>query len=202
MKLLTFKNKFTLEQWDKLQDKKDLYAAFTPKYSHEETELREFLQTAKNFSIYYKDAEFKEVAAKLKKAAEPLLPILKDIEKHLPETVACISIGNIGYGSSKQATKDLINKLELDGRDGRGLPVLVGIIRQALSYDAEENLIKHFETGDDIPRARAAFRAYNRYLAFKENDARQLEEFKNTPEYKKQLLEIKLGLRSAINPEE
>ena len=34
------------------------------------------------------------------------------------------------------------------------------------------------------------------------DDARQLEAFKNTPEYKKQLMEIKLGLRSAINPEE
>ncbi len=202
MELLRFKNKFTSEQWDKLQDKKDLYAAFTPKYSHEETELAEFLQTANKFSIYYQDAEFKEVAAKLKKAAEPLLPILKDIEKHLPETVARINIRDVGNSSSKQAAKDLIEELELDGRDGRGLPVLVGIIRQALSYDAEENLIKHIETGDDIPRARAAFRAYKRYLAFKEDDARRLEAFKNTPEYKKQLLEIKLGLRSAINPEE
>lgn len=201
MKSLAFKNKFTSEQWDKLQDKKDLYAAFTPKYSHEEMELRQFVQAAENLSIYHKDEEFKEIAAKLKKAAEPLLQVLKDIEKHLPERVGRIVIRrDIGNGSCKQVAKDLINEFELDERDG--LPVLVGLIQQALSYDAEENLIKHIETGNDIPRARAAFRAYKRYLAFKENDARQLEAFKNTPEYKKQLMEIKLGLRSAINPEE
>ena len=199
MKLLTFKNKFTLEQWDGLKDKKDLYAVFTPKDSQEETELARFKQAAENLSIYYKNEEFKEVAAKLKKAAEPLLPVLKDIEKHLPERVGRIAIRDIGNSSCKQAAKDLINGFELDER---GLPVLVGIILQALSYDAEENLIKHIETGNDIPRARAAFRAYKRYVAFKENDARQLEAFKNTPEYKKQLMEIKLGLRSEINPEE
>ena len=200
MKLLAFKNKFTSEQWDKLQDKKDLYAVFTPKDSQEEAELARFRQAAENLSIYYKDEEFKEVAAKLKKAAEPLLQVLKDIEKHLPERVGRIVIRDIGNSSCKQATKDLIDEFELDERDG--LPVLVGLIRQALSYEAEENIIKHIETGNDIPRARAAFRAYKRYLAFKENDARQLEAFKNTPEYKKQLMEIKLGLRSAINPEE
>ena len=200
MKLLAFKNKFTSEQWDKLQDKKDLYAVFTPKNSQEEAELARFRQAAENLSIYYKDEEFKEVAAKLKKAAEPLLQVLKDIEKHLPERVGRIVIRDIGNSSCKQATKDLIDEFELDERDG--LPVLVGLIRQALSYEAEENIIKHIETGNDIPRARAAFRAYKRYLAFKEDDARQLEAFKNTPEYKKQLMEIKLGLRSAINPEE
>ena len=200
MKLLAFKNKFTSEQWDKLQDKKDLYAVFTPKNSQEEAELARFRQAAENLSIYYKDEEFKEVAAKLKKAAEPLLQVLKDIEKHLPERVGRIVIRDIGNSSCKQATKDLIDEFDLDERDG--LPVLVGLIRQALSYEAEENIIKHIETGNDIPRARAAFRAYKRYLAFKEDDARQLEAFKNTPEYKKQLMEIKLGLRSAINPEE
>ena len=200
MKSLAFKNKFTSEQWDKLQDKKDLYAVFTPKDSQEETELARFRQAAENLSIYYKDEEFKEVAAKLKKAAEPLLQVLKDIEKHLPERVGRIVIRDIGNSSCKQAAKDLIDEFELDERDG--LPVLVALIQQALSYEAEENIIKHIETGNDIPRARAAFRAYKRYLAFKEDDARQLEAFKNTPEYKKQLMEIKLGLRSAINPEE
>lgn len=201
MNLLNFKNKFTTEQWENLQDKKDLYAAFTPKDNGEGMELAQFRQAAENLSIYYKDEEFKEVAAKLKNAAEPLLQVLKDIEKHLPERVGRICIRrDIGNSSCKQAAKDLIKEFDLDERDG--LPVLVGLIQQALSYEAEENIIKHIETGNDIPRARAAFRAYKRYLAYKENDARQLEAFKNTPEYKKQLMEIKLGLRSAINPEE
>lgn len=183
MNLLNFKNKFTAEQWENLQDKKALYAAFTPKESREEMELAQFRQAAANLSIYYKDEEFKEVAAKLKKAAEPLLPVLKDIENHLPERVGRICIRDAGNSSCKQAAKDLIKEFDLDDRDG--LPVLVALIQQALSYEAEENIIKHIETGNDIPRARAAFRAYKRYLAFKENDARQLEAFKNTPEYKK-----------------
>lgn len=200
MNLLNFKNKFTAEQWENLQDKKALYAAFTPKDNGEEVELARFRQAAENLSIYYKDEEFKEVATRLRKAAEPLLPVLKDIESHLPERVGRICIANIANSSSKEAAEKLIKDFDLDERDG--LPVLVGLIRQALSYEAEENIIKHIETGNDIPRARAAFRAYKRYLAFKEDDARQLEAFKNTPEYKKQLMEIKLGLRSAINPEE
>lgn len=201
MNALNFKNKFTAVQWDGLQDKKDLYAAFTPKDSQEEMELAKFRQIAENLSIYYKDEEFKEVAAKLKNAAEPLLQVLKDIEKHLPERVGRICISGVGNSSCKQAAKDLIKEFNLDERDG--LPVLVGLIQQALSYEAEENIIKHIETGNDIPRARAAFRAYKRYVAFKENDARQMEAFKKTPEYKKQLMEIKLGLRSEIEcPEE
>lgn len=201
MNALNFKNKFTAVQWDGLQDKKDLYAAFTPKDSQEERELAIFRQIAENLSIYYKDEEFKEVAAKLKNAAEPLLQVLKDIEKHLPERVGHICIRDVGNSSCKQAAKDLIKEFDLDERDG--LPVLVGLIQQALSYEAEENIIKHIETGNDIPRARAAFRAYKRYVAFKENDARQMEAFKKTPEYKKQLMEIKLGLRSEIEcPEE
>ena len=51
MNALNFKNKFTAVQWDGLQDKKDLYAAFTPKDSQEERELAIFRQIAENLSI-------------------------------------------------------------------------------------------------------------------------------------------------------
>lgn len=197
---LEFKNKFSIEQWDDMRDKKTLYAVFSKNYE-KNGEVARFTQAAKSLPIYYKDEEFAEVAKKLKKEAERLLPILEDIAKHLPDKTETQYVKYIPGGDCKKASKEMIKSLS-NGSQG-SLPLLVGLVLQILDYKAEENIIKRLEVGDGVPQARAALRAYNRYLEFKEKDAQWLEKFTGSSEHKKQVMEMKLGLRDSIGyPEE
>ena len=193
---LNFKDKFTREQWDALKTKEALYAAFDVPDGVQQAERARLAESGPNLTLYYADEEFPEIAKKLKKAAETLRPILEDIAKHLPAQVGHKHVTSIRGGNSKACSDELLR--ELDCKSVDGLPVLVWLLLLALDDKNPNNIIKCIETGNGIPQARAAYRAYQRYKAFKEADEKQLAEFKDTEEYKLQQLEIRLGIRKEI----
>lgn len=183
------------EHWDNMKDKEALKAAFTVKDVTQEVKLARFLQDAEKLPIYYKDDEFKDVAQRLKKAAEPLRAVLLDIARHLPDR-AGMRVIKSASGGCNYIAKEMIN--DIGTKEPDGLAIVVWFVLQALDGNADGSIVKYMETGGGIPEARAVFRAYNRFKVIQQKEAERLEAFKQTAEYKKQLMEIKLGLREEI----
>ncbi len=192
MALLQFRTEMSREYWDELTTREQLYAVFDKMPDHQ----RETFSQDPEQPVFYKDADFAKVGKKLKAAAETLIPILRDIAAHLPEQTF---LPNIGFQnvSTKLLAEELLSKLDLSKPGSQA--VMVWLLMSALDPVAAGSITNRITTGDGIPEARAAYRAYQRYLAFKKKDADRLEAFKETQEYKTQMLEIRLGLRTSIS---
>ena len=182
------------EYWDGLTDREALYNEFNAAYEGEElnrVSMEADFKHDPEMKPYYQDNEFKEVAQKLKKAAAPVLPVLRDILKHLPET------DNKQYNLEEQAKIRIVSTL--GAADRRTINIYVATLLLALEKDLPERI----ESGMEIPQDRAARRAYRRFLAFKAEEQERRAEFEKTQEYRTQRLEVALGLRARIEyPEE
>ncbi len=177
------KTRLSKEYWDSLQSKADLYEAF------EEMDQIEVAACKgdPDDKIFYKDGEFKAVAAALKKAAEPLRPILEDILEHCTDVTE----------PRKNEAETLFSDFDITDEDH--MAVIAWFINIALDSENEKSLVSRLEAGNGIPETMAARRAYARYQAFKAEDDAKLEAFKATPEYQMQAMELKLGLRDHID---
>lgn len=182
------------EYWDALKTKEELYNEFNAAYEEgggSRILLENDFKQEPALKPYYEDNEFKEVAQKLKKAAAPVLPVLRDILKHLPET------DNKQYSLEEQAKARIVS--QLGAADRRTINIYVATLLLALEKDLPERI----ESGMEIPQDRAARRAYRRFLAFKAEEQERRAEFEKTQEYRTQRLEVALGLRARIEyPEE
>lgn len=176
-----FRAYYKKEDWDKLQTKEQLYAEFDNSYSN--PVLKAILETTLSgdpeMKQYYSDDEFSKMAAKIRTAAEPLLPLLRDVVKHMPK---------------RNITKAYIaNKFNPHTDDG--MAMYAAFILLALEDDFPERLAKGF----GIPKQRAAKRAFQRYLAFKDEEKKRREAYEQTVEYRLQKLEMLEGKRDHID---
>ena len=182
------------EYWDALKTKEELYNEFNAAYEEgggNRTILESDFKHEPALKPYYEDNEFKEVAQKLRKAAAPVLPVLRDILKHLPET------DNKQYSLEEQAKARIVS--QLGAADRRTINIYVATLLLALEKDLPERI----ESGMEIPQDRAARRAYRRFLAFKAEEQERRAEFEKTQEYRTQRIEVALGIRPRIEyPEE
>ena len=179
---MSYKDYIPKEQWDALQTKEQLFKEFD-----EDRNAGAFNQDPE-MPLYYKDNEFKEMAAKIKKAAAPLLPLLKDVLKHLPAK----DHNNYTYYPERA---DAAIKQRIDPADPEGMALYAALLLLALESDFAERLGE----GIGIPQTRAARRAYKRYKAIKEKEEARRTEFEQTAAYRLQTLEMKLGMRDHID---
>ncbi len=181
-----YKDYVTKEEWDAMQTKEQLYAEF------DENPNAGAFSMEPEMPLFYKDDEFKDVAAKVKKAAAPLLPVLKDILKHLPEKDE-----NKYTFFPERADAAIKQRISPDTTDGMAL--YTAILLLAL----ESDFIERIATGMGIPAQRAGRRAYQRYKAIKKKELARRAEFEKTADFRLQQMELKLGLRDSITyPEE
>ncbi len=183
------------EYWDALKTREELYNEFNAAYEEgggNRTIQESDFKQEPALKPYYEDNEFKEVAQKLKKAAAPVLPVLRDILKHLPE-----KNDNTQYSLEEQAKARIVSTL--GAADRQTINLYVTTLLLALEKDLPERI----ESGMEIPQDRAARRAYRRFLAFKAEEQERRAEFEKTQEYRTQRIEVALGLRARIEyPEE
>lgn len=167
--------------WDSLISKESLYNEFEKKNS------ADLLVSDPNLPIYYKDGEFKAVADSVKDHVEKVLAVLPDVCQHFAEGVDDII---------KNKADTIVNDLDLD--TSYGMAVCAWVLYLILDTSNEKSFFKRLESGNGIVEYRAACKAYARYMAFKEKDKERMLAFMQTPEYKMQAMELKLGLRDAI----
>ncbi len=176
-----YKDYVTKEEWDAMQTKEQLYAEFDGNPNAGAYAMDS------EMPLFYKDEEFKDVAAKLKKAAAPLLPVLKDVLKHLPEKDS-----NKYTYYPERALGAIQQRISPDTTDGMAL--YAAILLLAL----ESDFIERIAAGMGIPAQRAGRRAYQRYLAIKKKIEARRAEFEKTNDFRMQNMEMKLGIRDHI----
>lgn len=191
MALLRSRAENSKEYWKSLKTKKQLYDVFDYLQPYEEGTFNDDPEQP----IYFKDNEFKEKAAKLKQAAAPLLPVLQDLVEHLPVTGRHYSIF-VNGGNCESIASDILK--DLSPGDPEGLAVVAWLILKVFDGKADNNVVDNLAAGLGVPEARAAYAAFKRYQVFKQSDAQRMVAFKQTQEYKKQIMEIRLGLRKII----
>ncbi len=200
MKILKYRDYMKKEYWNSLQTRQELYDEFDPMREEE----RDQFTYDPELPQYYRDEEFKAAAQKLSEAAKPLVPVLKELLNHMPLITFWETPGirdRQRHTETKLISDDIIGLFH--GEEPDGLAILLQVMLDALDEDSATNIIKPFAEGNGIPEARAAFRAFRRYKAFKAADEEKLDAFKKTDEYKLQLMEKRLGLRkSIVVPEE
>lgn len=174
--------------WDSLQSKEELYAEFE-KMSSADSVL---IVSDPDLPIYYKDGEFKAVFDSVKNPAEDVQAVMPDVCQHFAEGVDDII---------KNKAETIVADLDLDTQ--YGMAMCAWVLYLVLDTNNEKSFIKRLESGNGIPELRAACKAYARYMAFKEKEKERMLAFMQTPEYKMQAMELKLGLRDKIEmPEE
>ena len=178
----------TAEYWDGLKTQEQLEKVFKAMQ-----DSGTFWAVINNFGAdpelpgYYQNAEFKEVAAKLRPVAENMLPVLKDISKHIP------------FNRDSDHIKNAV-ALKLQGFF-KDIPVPLAMLyyTEFLIAALEGEYIDRIERGFTIPETRAKLRAYKRYQAIKKEEDSRRAEFEKTAEYRLQKMELKLGLRDHID---
>lgn len=176
------------EYWDGLKTKEQLIKVFEPleKYGNGLAILQNSFGTNPELPGYYQNEEFKEVALKLRKMAKQMLPVLKDISKH------------ITYPISREHVKT-VTDLKLKGFfDGNNIPLAVLYYTEFLILALEGDYVDRIDRGFTIPEIRAELRAYKRFQAIKKEDDNRRAEFEKTEEYRLQKIELRLGLRDHI----
>ena len=152
-KLITIINDKTVAQWDALETEEALSAVFDKNYN-DTTAEKEAFESEYNADAalagYYADDDFATVAASLDEADASVVTILADVLDHLPEPP----------GVEKEVAA-IINRLDPDTPEGGYL--YAALLMAMLDGDFADRL----ENGFGIPEARAARRAYGRYLNFK-----------------------------------
>lgn len=175
----------TVKSFDKLTTKKELYEKFEKK-----TALTAgLLSGVRNLDGFYNDKEFMEVAKKLEPLAENTAKILKDVLTHIPEPYV------------KKYYEDKAREIvESVFSDAQSYPEAVGIYTAVLLYALQNgDYISYIKSGFTIPERRAAKRAFDRYMVFKEEENKKRAEFEKTQEYRIQLIEMKSGIRDHID---
>ena len=187
--LLPEEQKRPAEYWDGLKTKEQLIKVFESL----EKSGNGLMLLINNYGAdpdlpgYYQNPEFKEVAAKLRPMAEQMLPVLKDISKHIPTHIKQEYI-------KKEANSTLRNFFK-----NNALPLAVLYYTEFLILALEGDYIDRIERGFTIPEARAELHAYKRYQAIKKEVDTRRAEFEKTEEYRLQAMELKLGLRACID---
>ncbi len=172
----------TVEQWDAMQTKEELYARFEGNPSKYPDPV---------MGLYFTDGEAKAVVEVLKKAAETVRPVMLDVASHFTDVLE----------PRKAEAGNIIGDLNLD--EVESMATLAYIIYDALDSANESSFINRIKNGNGVEAARAEARAYARFTAFKEVDNARMAEFRRTPEFRMQEAEMKLGLRDHIElPEE
>lgn len=187
--LLPEEQKKPAEYWDGLKTKEQLIKVFESleKSGNGLTLLVNNYGADPDLPGYYQNPEFKEVAAKLRPMAEQMLPVLKDISKHIPTHIKQEYI-------KKEANSTLRNFFK-----NNALPLAVLYYTEFLILALEGDYIDRIERGFTIPEARAELHAYKRYQAIKKEVDTRRAEFEKTEEYRLQAMELKLGLRACID---
>ena len=184
--VLSYKSNLPKEYWDGLQSKEDLYKEFDSMAK----EIQFTFAKDPDQAWYYKDGEFKAVADSVNGCVKTLQAVLPDIVDHLTDS-------EVEKERVKTEAFDLFrNNFDFDRPDE--IAKFAEVMRLALSLEDDKSMFRRIESGNGIPEARAAYRAFARYRAFKNEDKAKLEAFKLTPEYHIQETEIKLGLRDHI----
>ena len=187
--LLPEEQKRPAEYWDGLKTKEQLIKVFESleKSGNGLTLLVNNYGADPDLPGYYQNPEFKEVAAKLRPMAEQMLPVLKDISKHIPTHV------------KQEYLKEKANSRLRDFFKNISLPLAVLHYTEFLILALEGDYIDRIERGFTIPEARAELHAYKRYQAIKKEVDTRRAEFEKTEEYRLQAMELKLGLRDHID---
>ena len=189
-----YKAYYKKEDWDKLQTKEQLFAEFDKDYKHPimKAIMNGCLGDDPEMKQYYSDEEFREMAAKIRKVAEPLLPLLKELLNHLPKK------NRDGFTYYPQRADGTIRR-HIASNSPDGMALYAAVLMLALESDFTERLAGGF----GLAKERAAKQAFQRYLAFKKEDDRKRKEFEKTEAFRVQSMELQLGLRDHIDyPEE
>ncbi|SFE52592.1 hypothetical protein [Succiniclasticum ruminis] len=185
-----YKSSYTKEDWDKLQTKEQLYSVLDADYTNKR--MRPYIEGAlggdPEMKQFYSDEEFREMAAKIREAAEPLLPLLNDVLKHLPE-----KDGN-GFSYYPDRAEAFIRRYINPNSPDR-MVIYAAVLMLAL----KSNFIERLAAGFGLAKERAGKRAFQRYLAFKKEDDRKRKEFEKTEAFRVQSMELQLGLRDHID---
>lgn len=178
-----------VEYWDGLTSKEQLIKVFEPleKTGNSLILLQNNFGADPELPGYYQNEEFKEVAAKLRPMAENMLPVLKDISKHIP------------YNINKEHVKTTANLKLKDFFENSTIPLAVLYYTEFLIMALEGDYVDRIERGFTIPETRAKLRAYKRFRAIKREEDSRRAEFEKTAEYRLQKMELKLGLRDHID---
>lgn len=172
------------EYWDGLQSKEELYAEFEKLSSADETFI---VGADPDLPQYYQDDEFEKVAGSVKNSVEKVLAVLPEVFTHFAEGADDLV---------KNKASIIMDDMEIDSNYGMAL--CAWVLYLALDTSNEKSFFKRLESGNGIIQRRAACKAYARYMAFKEKDKERMLAFMQTPEYKMQAMELRLGLRDAI----
>lgn len=144
----------TAAQWDALETEAALTEVFEKNYD-DVSSLRSIFESEYNadaaLTDFYADEDFATVAASLDEAAASVITVLDDVLAHLPEPAASIQ-PDVDY---------IISRMDPDTPEGGYL--YAAVLKAMLNGDFSDRL----KAGFSIPEARAARRAYGRYLAFK-----------------------------------
>ena len=181
--ILGLRGNLPKEHWDGLQTKDELYREFD---NMQDMDKFMFAKDPEQ-PEYYKDGEFKAVANSIKDSVKKLLAVLPDITDHFTDSEA-------EKKRVQVEAQNLFNDFNFDRPDE--IAKFAWLVYKALDMDNVNSFYGQIESGNGIPEARAAYRAFARYRAFKDEDKAKLEAFKRTSEYHIQATEIKLGLRS------
>ncbi|SDC76417.1 hypothetical protein SAMN04487864_1234 [Succiniclasticum ruminis] len=178
----------TAEYWDGLKTQEQLEKVFKAMQ-----DSGTFWATINNFGMdpelpgYYQNEEFKEVAAKLRPMAENMLPVLKDISKHIP------------FNRDNEHIKNAVALKLQDFFKDIPVPLAMLYYTEFLIKALEGEYVDRIERGFTIPETRAKLRAYKRFQAIKKEEDSRRAEFEKTAEYRLQKMELKLGLRDHID---
>lgn len=176
-----YKAYYKKEDWDNLKTKEQLYAEFDKNYSH--PVMRAIMEGClggdPEMKLFYSDTEFSDMAAKIRTAIKPLLPLLRDVVKHMPKTEF-----------NKAYIVDKFNPYT-----DIGMAKYVAFLLFAMEEDFPERLAGGF----GVPKQRAAKRAFQRYLEYKKEDKKRREAFEQTVDYRLQKLEMLEGKRDHID---
>lgn len=199
--MLEFVGTRTAREWDALKTAKELYEVFDSAYNSNPSAAASMdaeLNNDPEMKRYFADKDFEKVAAEIKEAAKPLIPILEKILKHLPEDTA----KGPGYETGQYTYKERAEGRLADIVKNES-PENVAIYTTLLLVALTEHFPRVLADGMRIPETRAARRAFARYKALKADEQKRRAEFEKTESYRIQVLEMKAGERDHIEyPEE
>lgn len=195
--MLDYANTHSVEYWNGLKTKDQLYAEFNENYNSAGSMpaiMESQLDADADLKQFYSDKEFSEVAKKVKEAGKNIIPLLKDILKHLPPDTGIAP----GYTTGKYTYEEYAEgKLADMFRNFE--PTNMAIYVSMLVFMLDKQLPDILAEGMGIPEKRAARQAFRRFMAYKKEEMKRREEFEKTESYRVQVLEMKAGERDHID---
>ncbi len=194
--MLDYANTHSVEYWNGLKTKDQLYAEFNENYNSAgpmPVIMESQLDADADLKQFYSDKEFSEVAKKVKEAGKNIIPLLKDILKHLPPDTG-VAPGN----TTGKYTYEEFAEGKLADMFRNYKPENMAVYVSMLVVMLDKQLPDILAEGMGIPEKRAARHAFRRFMAYKKEEMKRRADFEKTEAFRVQSMELKLGMRDHI----